>query len=126
MIKTLATSLILGCVMFRPADARPLNTAELIDHIAGTVGLTREQAASAVDAVFGKISDALANGEDVRLVGFGTFSVTPRKARVGRNPQTGEEIRIPESKQLRFKAGKTLEDAVDRGAVDRGKDTVTE
>ena len=72
----------------------------------------RRRAAAAVDGVFEAIEDALARGDSVALTGFGTFSVTSRPARTGRNPQTGESIEIAPSKAPAFKAGKTLRDAV--------------
>ena len=72
----------------------------------------RTDATKAVDSVFDRITSALQSGNDVRLVGFGTFNVTQRKATTGRNPRTGEAIQIPASKQPKFKAGKALKEAV--------------
>lgn len=76
------------------------------------LGVTKKQAAEAVDCVIGAIKDALASGDKVSLVGFGTFSVKERAARQGRNPQTGAAIKIPKKNVPSFKAGKALNDAV--------------
>ena len=89
-----------------------MNKQELIGEVADVSGLSRADAAKAVDAVFDGISRALKKGDEVRLVGFGTFSVTTRKATTGRNPRTGAEIKIPASSTPKFKAGKVLQDAV--------------
>lgn len=89
-----------------------MNKNELIAQVADSAGLTKADATKAVDAVFDSISGALSKGGDVRLVGFGTFSVTQRAASTGRNPRTGETIQIAASKQPKFKAGKQLKDAV--------------
>lgn len=88
-----------------------MNKTELVNAVAES-GLTKADAAKAVEGVFEAITDALKSGDDVRLVGFGTFNVTERKASTGRNPRTGEEIQIPASKLAKFKAGKGLKDAV--------------
>jgi DNA-binding protein HU-beta len=85
---------------------------ELVEKIAGDVAISKNEAAAALKAVTSGISDALASGNNVALVGFGTFSVSQRAARTGRNPRTGETIQIPASKGIKFKAGKTLKDAV--------------
>lgn len=74
--------------------------------------MSKGDVAKAVDGVFDAISNSLQNGTEVRLVGFGTFSVSRRKATTGRNPRTGETIQIPASNQPKFKAGKGLKDAV--------------
>jgi DNA-binding protein HU-beta len=89
-----------------------MNKTELLNAVAEASGLTKADATAAVDGVFEAITNALKSGDDVRLVGFGTFSVTDRKASTGRNPRTGEEIQIPASKQPKFKTGKGLKDAV--------------
>lgn len=89
-----------------------MNKNELAGVVAESAGITKTEAASAVDAVFDAITSTLKNGDDVRLVGFGTFSVSHRKATKGRNPATGAEIDIPASNQPKFKAGKGLKDAV--------------
>ena len=89
-----------------------MNKSELVDSIAQSAGLTKEQAAKAVNAFTESVQGALQRGDDVVLVGFGTFSVKERKARTGRNPKTGEEIQIAASKVPSFKAGKGLKEAV--------------
>ena len=90
-----------------------MNKGELINAVAAT-GLSKKDADTAVNAVFGAIGDALAKGEAVQLIGFGTFSVKERAAREGRNPQTGEVVKIKASKAPVFKAGKALKDAVNK------------
>ncbi len=85
---------------------------EIVTKIAGDAGLSKKEAQSALKAVTSGISGALAKGDSVTLVGFGTFSVSQRAARTGRNPQTGATIQIKASKAPKFKAGKTLKDAV--------------
>ncbi len=89
-----------------------MNKNELIGVVADSTGLSRSDASKAVDGVFDAISAALKKGDEVRLVGFGTFSVSKRAASEGRNPRTGEKIQIPASKQPKFKAGKGLKDAI--------------
>ena len=89
-----------------------MNKQELIGTVAETAGLTRSDASKAVESVFDSISGALKKGDEVRLVGFGTFSVSKRKASTGRNPRTGEPMSIAASSQPKFKAGKSLKDAV--------------
>jgi len=89
-----------------------VNKNDLVASVADNAGLTKADAAKAVDGVFDAISDALKKNDDVRIVGFGTFSVAKRKATTGRNPRTGEAIQIAASKQPKFKAGKGLKDAV--------------
>ncbi len=88
-----------------------MNKTELIAAVA-EAGLTKAQADTAVNAVIAKISDTLAAGEDVTLIGFGTFSVKERAERQGRNPATGEAMTIPAGKAVSFKAGKALKDKV--------------
>lgn len=88
------------------------NKSELIGQVAETTGLSKKDATPVVEAVFEAISDNLAKGEKVQVIGFGTFEVRDRAARKGRNPQTGEEIEIPATKVPAFKAGKALKDAV--------------
>ena len=89
-----------------------MNKNDLVANVANDSGLSKADSAKAVDSVFDTISKALSGGSDVRLVGFGTFSVAQRRASEGRNPRTGERIQIPASKQPKFKAGKALKDAV--------------
>ncbi len=91
-----------------------MNKNDLVAVVSGKSGLSKADSTSAVDSVFDAISEALTGGEDVRLVGFGTFSVTDRRATEGRNPRTGERIHIPASKQPKFKAGKGLKEAVNK------------
>ena len=85
---------------------------ELVSFVGETSGLTKKDAAKAVDAVFSGIQTALKNGEKVQLIGFGNFEVRERAARKGRNPQTGEEIQIAASKAPAFSPGKSLKEAV--------------
>ena len=89
-----------------------MNKSELIKQIAERAGLTQAQATTALQAFETTVIDELANGREVALIGFGTFKVTDRAARTGRNPQTGAEIQIAASKVPSFKAGKALKDAV--------------
>ena len=89
-----------------------MNKNELIEAVADSSGLTRKDTAAAVDAILATVTKTLKSGGDVRLVGFGTFMVAKRKARTGRNPSTGEVLKIPASKTPKFKPGKTLKDAV--------------
>ncbi|WP_133364924.1 HU family DNA-binding protein [Qipengyuania sediminis] len=89
-----------------------MNKNDLIGAVADTSGLSKSQAASAVESVFDTISGALKKGDEVRLVGFGTFTVAKRKASTGRNPRTGEPMKIKASNQPKFKAGKGLKDSV--------------
>ena len=90
-----------------------MNKTELTDAVAARANLSRSDAGNAVDAVFQSIESALADGDSVSLIGFGAFSVSDRAARTGRNPRTGETIQIAAAKVVKFKAGKTLRDAVD-------------
>ncbi|MFZ5561272.1 MAG: HU family DNA-binding protein [Pseudomonadota bacterium] len=89
-----------------------MNKSELIDAIAASADITKADAGRALDAAVEAITKALKDGDQVTLVGFGTFQVKERAARTGRNPQTGKEIKIAASKVPGFKAGKGLKDAV--------------
>ena len=89
-----------------------MNKQDLISAVAENSGLSKSDASKAVEGVFDSISAALKNGDEVRLVGFGTFSVSQRKASTGRNPRTGETMTIKASAQPKFKAGKGLKDSV--------------
>lgn len=89
-----------------------MNKSELIAAVAASSGLSQAEAARATESVFGAITQALQNGDEVRLLGFGSFSVTNRAARQGRNPQTGATIQIAASKHPKFKAGKALKSAL--------------
>lgn len=89
-----------------------MNKNELVEAVASATGQTKVEATKSIDAVFSAITVSLAKKEEVRLIGFGTFSVSQRAATTGRNPRTGETINIKASNQPKFKAGKTLKDAV--------------
>jgi DNA-binding protein HU-beta len=89
-----------------------MNKQELIGAVADAAGLSRGDAGKAVEAVFDSITRSLKKGDEVRLVGFGTFSTAKRKASTGRNPRTGEPMQISASNQPKFKPGKGLKDAV--------------
>lgn len=89
-----------------------MNKAELIEAVAASADLSKADATKAVESVLGTITDTLKKGDQVTLVGFGTFQVKARAARTGRNPQTGQAIQIAASKVPGFKAGKALKDAV--------------
>lgn len=89
-----------------------MTKADLVKKMADAGEITRTQAEKAVDSMVAAVSDALAAGEKVTLVGFGAFTVTERVGREGRNPRTGEKIQIPAAKTVKFKAGKTLSDKV--------------
>ena len=89
-----------------------MNKGDLIESVAGSAGLSKADAGRAVDAFIGSITGALKGGNQVSLVGFGTFTVKRRAARMGRNPRTGEAIEIKASNVPGFKAGKALKDAV--------------
>ena len=89
-----------------------MNKNDLVAAVSVSADLSKADAAKAVDSVFDSISGTLGKGGEVRLVGFGTFSVSQRAATTGRNPRTGEAIKIPASKQPKFKAGKALKEAV--------------
>lgn len=89
-----------------------MNKNDLVTAVAGSTGLTKVEAGKAIDGVFDAITAALKSGDDVRLVGFGTFSVSQRAAKEGRNPRTGATIKIAASKAPKFAAGKGLKDSV--------------
>ena len=89
-----------------------VNRNELVDAVSNKTDLKKSEASKAVDAVFDAIAEALKGGSEVRLVGFGTFSVASRAASEGRNPRTGEKIQIAASKQAKFKPGKGLRDSL--------------
>jgi DNA-binding protein HU-beta len=89
-----------------------VNKQDLMAQVRDGTGLGKEQAERAVEAVFGIITDALRRGEEVRIVGFGSFFVGTRAASPGRNPRTGERIDLPPTRQPKFRAGKTLKEAV--------------
>lgn len=89
-----------------------MNKSDLVQVVAENAGLSKAAAEKAVNAVFSGISDALGKGDKVSLVGFGTFNVYKRAARVSRNPRTGEKINVPATTVPKFKAGKALKDKV--------------
>ena len=89
-----------------------MTKAELVEAVAKSAGLTKAAAEKAVGAFITTVGSALKKGDRVTLVGFGSFEVASRKARTGRNPQTGAEIRIPAARVPKFRAGKALKDAV--------------
>ena len=89
-----------------------MNKTDLVAAVAAKAEISKKDAEAAVAAVFASITDALADGDKVSLVGFGTFEVKTRAARTGLNPRTGEKLSIPASKAPAFKAGKALKDAV--------------
>ena len=89
-----------------------MNKAELVKEVTSQTGLTKKASGEAIDAMTSVITDALARGEKVTLVGFGTFRVVERRARRGRNPQTGQTIQIPAKKVAKFRPGKGLRENV--------------
>jgi DNA-binding protein HU-beta len=89
-----------------------LNKTELVSSVAEKAEITKKEAEKVVSAVFASVEEALAKGEKVQLVGFGTFEVKERAARTGRNPKTGEEIDIPATRVPSFKPGKSLKENV--------------
>jgi DNA-binding protein HU-beta len=91
-----------------------LNKTDLVSSVAEKAEFTKKDAEKAVNAIFASIEEALAKGDKVQLVGFGTFEVRERASRTGRNPKTGEEISIPATKVPAFKPGKALKDAVSK------------
>ena len=91
-----------------------MNKTELVAAVAEKTGLSKKDSEKAVNAAFDSITEALAAGEKVQLVGFGAFEVKERSARIGRNPKTKETIEIPASRVASFKVGKALKDAVSK------------
>ena len=89
-----------------------MNKSELVSAIAEVSGLTKADSEKALNATTEAIKGALAKGESIQLIGFGTFSISERSARTGRNPQTGKEIQIAAKKVAKFKPGKALDEAV--------------
>ena len=89
-----------------------MNKNDLVSKVSDETGLSKSDSAKAVDSVIETITSELKSGGDVRLVGFGTFLVTKRKATTGRNPQTGEEIKIPAANVPKFRAGKSLKESL--------------
>ena len=89
-----------------------MNKQELIDRVASQTSISKDDATSAVEAIFDNIASTLRDGGNVRIIGFGNFAVSQRKASTGRNPRTGEPMDIPATKVPKFKAGKALKQAV--------------
>ena len=89
-----------------------MNKSALIEKVAKKCNMSKAGADQALNSILGEITDAVTEGDKVTLIGFGTFSVTKRAAREGRNPQTGEKIKIPTKKAVKFKAGTKLADAL--------------
>jgi len=89
-----------------------MNKRELVNKVSERVGITKKKVGSIIDTTTEVIKDALSEGERVTLVGFGTFQISNKKARRGRNPQTGEKIQIPAKKVPKFKAGRNLKEKV--------------
>lgn len=89
-----------------------MNKNELIDTMAAETGMTKSNTATALDAITASITKAMKKGDEVRLVGFGTFAVTKRAATTARNPRTGATIKVAAKKVAKFKAGKTLQDSI--------------
>ena len=93
-------------------EGASVNKTELIDHIAGTADISKAAASRALDALIGAVKTTLKKNGTVTLVGFGTFAVAKRAARTGRNPRTGDAIKIKAAKVPKFRPGKALKDAV--------------
>ncbi len=98
-----------------------MNKSELVTALAAKTELSKKDAEKAVNAFVDVVSESLAKGEKIQLIGFGTFAVKERPARIARNPRTGEEIKIAASKAPVFKAGKALKDKVNTPAKKKGK-----
>jgi DNA-binding protein HU-beta len=92
----------------------PMNKMDLIEHVSARGDLSKAAAAEAIDSILEGITDALRKGDEVRLVGFGTFSIRERKAGTGRNPATGASIKIAASRNARFKPGAALKAALNK------------
>ncbi len=89
-----------------------MNKNELIDNMAAETGMTKADAGKALDALVASVTTALKKGDEIRLIGFGTFAVSKRAATTARNPRTGETIKVPAKKIAKFKVGKSLQDAL--------------
>lgn len=100
------------CIYYLTLNLQIMTKAELVSTIAEEAGITKAQAADALSAVTGAIQQALSKGDKVTLVGFGTWSVSKRAARMGKNPRTGEPIKIAAKNVVKFKAGATLGNSV--------------
>jgi len=93
-------------------DTKPMNKEDFVASVAEFSGLSKKDSTQALDAIIKSIQKGLKNGNDVSLTGFGTFYVTKRKAREGRNPRTGETIKIAAAKIPKFRAGKNLKESI--------------
>ncbi|MBP5157311.1 MAG: HU family DNA-binding protein [Treponema sp.] len=91
-----------------------MNRLELVDAISKDTGLTKKDSEAALKSFIENVTKELSKGRSVQLIGFGTFDISKRAARTGRNPKTGEEIKIPASKNVKFKTGKALKDLVNK------------
>lgn len=100
------------CLVCPMPEGVQVNKNDLVAAVANDSGLSKADASKAIDAVFDAIVAALKTGDEVRLIGFGTFNVTERAASEGRNPRTGEKIIIPPSRMPKFRPGKQLKDAI--------------
>lgn len=89
-----------------------MNKQELISSMASKAGMTKDQAGTALEAFIDSVTESLKKGDDVRLLGFGNFMVSRREAKMGRNPQTGQQVEIKAANVARFKVGKGLKDAI--------------
>jgi DNA-binding protein HU-beta len=100
-----------------------MNKADLIEKVAGQASISKSDAGEAVNALLDGIADSLQRGDSVTLIGFGTFAVSHRSARMGRNPRTGEPIHIGASNSAKFKAGKSLKDALNQDTAPESDDS---
>ncbi len=100
-----------------------LNKTQLVSAVAEDIGISKVDAEKAIKSTIDAIKKELADGGSVTLIGFGTFSVIQRAARMGKNPQTGESIQIPEKKVAKFKPGKELSEAVDPKEASKSEDS---
>ena len=101
-----------GNNMTKTIEAKNVSKSDLISNVVEKTGLKNTEAAKSVEAILQSVIQAVAKGQEVRLVGFGSFTLTQREARQGRNPRTGEPIQIPASKAPKFRPGKEFKDAV--------------
>ena len=106
------TAILKLIIYFTHTLRKKTNKSEFVDAVASDIDITKADAAKAVDSVVNVITNALKDGDQLNLIGFGSFQVKDRAARTGRNPRTGEAIEIKASKMPTFKAGKALKDAV--------------
>ncbi len=115
MAKTAGLTKLCDLAKGREVAERPMTKTELIDGLANKLPLNKAEAEKAVNIVLDDIIGALKQGQRVNISGFGTFSVSTRKARTGRNPKTGDAIQISASRSAKFKAGKQLKDSLNEG-----------